>query len=104
MRTLIKTTRDGRPVEVIGTSICLGGKAEATRLVPVWEHPNCVAILEAVPDATHMAGRLPLNSAEVQSVSAALKAGEEEALKDPAQIAERFRTATRRKAMQEGIE
>jgi hypothetical protein len=104
MRTFIKTTADGRPVEVIGTTICLAGKPEANGLVPVWEHPNVVAILTAVPDATHMAGRLPLTSEEAGTVTAALEAGEEEVLKDPARIAERFRLAAMRKARDEGIE
>ena len=62
MSTYIKTTEDGRKVEVINLLICLDGNKEADRLVPVGEHPNRTAILNAVPDATHMAGRLPLTA------------------------------------------
>ena len=58
--TYIKTTQDGRKVEVIDGWICLGGVRESNNLVPMDEHPNRQAIMRAVPGATHAAGRLPL--------------------------------------------
>ena len=57
---LIKTTLDGRKVEVIGRCVCLDGQPEAEDLVVIDEHPNRQAILRAVPGATHVAGRMPL--------------------------------------------
>ena len=38
--TLVKTTQDGRPVEVIDGWVCLAGLKEADTLVPLIEHPN----------------------------------------------------------------
>ena len=91
MSALIKTTQDGRKVEVIGLAICLDGKKETTTLVPVREHPNREAIMKAVPDATHMAGRLPLTAEE----AAIAKAAQDEALQayesSPEGTAERIR-------------
>jgi hypothetical protein len=40
----IKTTLDGRKVEVIDGWICLGGAREADALIPMEEHPNRQAI------------------------------------------------------------
>lgn len=72
MSILIKTTDDGRKVEVVGQAIYLDGQKEASSLVDVREHPNRVAILLAVPDATHMAGRIPLTAEQVFIAKAAL--------------------------------
>lgn len=72
MSTYIKTTEDGRKVEVIGQAIYLAGKKEATELVNVYQHPNGEAILKAVPNATHVAGRLPLTAEETALALAAI--------------------------------
>ncbi|MDD2768668.1 MAG: hypothetical protein PHT19_08030 [Methylococcus sp.] len=93
MSTFIKTTQDGRKVEVIGLAVCIDGNKEAARLVPVSEHPNRAAILEAVPDATHMAGRLPLTAEEAVAVQTALNAAQEAYANSPKGISERIRSA-----------
>jgi hypothetical protein len=62
-RTYVKTTLDGRQVEVINGWLCLDGKPETDALVVLDEHPNRQAILKASPKATHMGGRLPLTMA-----------------------------------------
>jgi hypothetical protein len=61
---LIRTTHDGRRIEVIGARICPDGQPEADELVVIDEHPNRQAILKLVPLATHVAVRLPLTLAE----------------------------------------
>lgn len=93
MSTYIKTTLDGRKVEVIGTMICLDGKPEADRLVPVIEHPNWRAILDAAPDATHMAGRIALTVDEAEKAHLAMTAAREALEKSPVGVAERSRRA-----------
>ena len=93
MNTYIKTTVDGRKVEVIGAVVCLEGKPEAERLVPVIEHPNWRAILEAAPEATHMAGRLPLTVDEAQKAQLAMNAARSAFDGSPAAVAERSRLA-----------
>jgi hypothetical protein len=92
-RTLIKLTQDGRRVEVIDRAICLDGRHEADTLIEVRQHPNRIAIRQAAPDATHMAGRIPLNAEEAARARAALEAAR--ALYDatPLAIAERIRHA-----------
>lgn len=104
MAVLVKTTQDGRKVEVRGLAICLDGKLEAFELMEVKLHPNRRAIAEAAPDATHMAGRVALNKDEVAIVESALKGVEAEILASPAAINERFRIAAMWKARSEGIE
>ncbi|WP_029005768.1 hypothetical protein [Azorhizobium doebereinerae] len=104
MPALIKTTLDGRKLEVIGLAICLDGQLEAFELIEVKLHPNRHAILEAVPDATHMAGRLPLTQAEADLVAEAFKVAEAQVLASPAAINERFRIAAMWKAREQGIE
>jgi hypothetical protein len=93
MGTYIKTTLSGQKVEVIGTSICLDGKAEAERLVPVIAHPNWRAIVAAAPDATHMAGRLALTVDEAEKAQLAINAARDAFDADPAALAERARLA-----------
>jgi hypothetical protein len=104
MRTLVKTTQDGRKVEVVGLAILLDGQLEAFELIEVKMHPNRRAIVQAAPDATHMAGRVALTKAETAIVEAAFKAAEAEVLADPAAISERFRIAAMWRARSEGIE
>jgi hypothetical protein len=92
-KTLIKLTQDGRRVEVIDRAICLDGRHEADTLTEVRQHPNRVAIRQAAPDATHMAGRIPLTQEEAACAQAALDTAR--ALYDatPLAIAERMRHA-----------
>lgn len=93
MSTHIKTTLDGRKVEVFGTKICLDGKPEADRLVPVILHPNWRNILEVAPDATHMAGRLALTVDEAQAAQRAIDAAREAYERSSTGVAERVRRA-----------
>jgi len=104
MATLIKTTADGRKLEVIGLAICLDGELEAFELIEVKLHPNRPAIRNAAPDATHMAGRVTLTKEEADAVYGAFKEAEAEILKSPAAINERFRIAAMWKAREQGIE
>ena len=104
MTTLVKTTQDGRKLEVIGLAICLDGQLEAFELIEVKLHPNQRAIWKAVPDATHMAGRVTLTSGEADIVVAAFKEAEAQILASPAAINERFRIAAMWKAREQGIE
>jgi hypothetical protein len=104
MATLVKTTQDGRKLEVIGLAICLDGKLEAFELIEVKLHPNRRAIWAAVPEATHMAGRVALTRDEVEIVIAAFKQAEAEILANPVAINERFRIAAMWKAREQGIE
>jgi hypothetical protein len=103
-KTLVKTTLDGRKLEVIGLAICLDGQLEAFELIDVKLHPNRRAILEVAPDATHMAGRVALTKAEAAIVEAAYKGAEAQILADPKAISERFRIAAMWRARSEGIE
>jgi hypothetical protein len=91
MSILIKTTADGRKLTVIGTAIYLEGVKEADFLDPLIYHPNKEAILEAVPDATHMAGRVPLTWEQALAANAALKAAREAYDASPQGIAENMR-------------
>lgn len=104
MTTLVKTTQDGRKLEVIGLAICLDGELEAFELVEVKMHPNRRAISAAAPDAAYMAGRVPLTGEEADIVIGAFKEAEAEILASPAAINERFRIAAMWKAREQGIE
>lgn len=104
MSTYIKTTRDGRIVSVTGTSVCLDGKPEADRLVPVVQHPNWRAILEAAPDATHMGGRVPLTVDEAQTAQLAMNAARDAYDSSPVGVAERSRQAINSMLMKRGDE
>lgn len=96
MNIYIKTTQDGRKVEVIGTSICLGGRPESDRLIAVIDHPHWRRILQAVPEATHMAGRVALSVDEAQKTQLALSAAREAFDASPLGVAERSRLAINR--------
>lgn len=102
--THVKTTQDGRPVEVIDGWVCLAGLKEADTLVPVIEHPNRQAILAAVPGATHMAGRLPLTHEEAAIAQGAMTTEQREIDTSPMAIAQRLRRAMWAKAVAEGVE
>jgi hypothetical protein len=102
--TLVKTTEDGRKVEVVGLAICLDGKLEAFELVEVKMHPNRRKIWQAAPDATHMAGRIALTKDQVDIVHKAFDAAQAEIMANPTAINERFRIAAMWKAREQGIE
>ncbi|MBD8893335.1 hypothetical protein [Roseibium litorale] len=104
MATLIKTTEDGRKVEVNGLAVCLDGKLEAFELIEVEMHPNKRAIQEIMPAATHMAGRIALTAQEARKVEEAFAETEQQILANPAAISERFRLAVRRRACMDGVE
>jgi len=102
--TYIKTTQDGRKVEVIDGWICLGGVRESNNLVPMDEHPNRQAIVRTVPGATHAAGRLPLTLPEAAIAQNALSAGQRDFDASPSGITQRIRHAVWTKAFAEGVE
>ncbi len=104
MATLVKTTQDGRKLEVVGLAILLEGELEAFELIEVKMHPNRRAILQVLPEATHMAGRVALTQEEAATVDAAFKEAEAEILASPTAINERFRIAAMWKAREQGIE
>ena len=104
MATLIKTTQDGRKLEVIGFGIYLNGVLEAVDLTEVTMHPNKRAILAIMPEATHIAGRVPLTCEEAEAAKSALKEAEARMIADPVAINERFRIAAMWKAREQGIE
>lgn len=91
MGIVIKTTEDGRSLKVIGTAIYLDGVKEADFLDPLIYHPNREKILEVMPDATHMAGRVPLTWEQALAANAALKAAREAYDSSPQGIAENMR-------------
>jgi hypothetical protein len=102
--TYIKTTQDGRRVEVIDGWICLGGAREADSLIPMDEHPNRQAIVRAVPGATHAGGRLPFTLAEAAAVQSALSIAQRNFDASPAAITQRLRHAMWAKATADGVE
>ena len=101
---LVKTTLDGRKVEVIDGWLCLAGQRETDEVVVLDEHPNRQAILRACPKATHMAGRLPLTMAEASVAQAALRRHHDVFDGSPIAVAERLRRAVWQKAFAEGVE
>lgn len=104
MGTLIKTTVDGRRLEVVGNAIMLAGKLEAMDLIAIADHPNRGNILRAAPDTAFMAGRVTLTAEEAAMTKEALAKGDEAFLADPRAIEERFRAAARRREHELGIE
>lgn len=104
MATLVKITQDGRKLEVVGLAILLDGELEAFELIEVKLHPNRRAILQVLPEATHLAGRVALTQEEAAIVDAAFKEAEAEILASPTAINERFRIAAMWKAREQGIE
>jgi hypothetical protein len=102
---LIRTTRDGRRVEVAGGWVCLDGRPEAQELVALDEHPNRKAVLEVCPDASHMAGRLPLTLAEASVAQAALRQAQDRFDGSPAAVRERLRQVVwQRSALDHGVD
>ena len=104
LTTLVKITQDGRRLEVIGLAICLDGQLEAFELIEVKLHPNRRAILQVLPEATHIAGRVALTREEAGIILAAFREAEAQILASPAAINERFRIAAMWKAREQGIE
>jgi hypothetical protein len=104
MSTYVKTTEDGRKVEVIDGWLCLAGVRETDTLVPLIEHPNRQAISRAVPGATHMGGRIPLRHDESAIAQGAMDVAKREFSTDPMSINERFRKVVWAKAQFEGVE
>jgi hypothetical protein len=102
--TLIKTTSDGRKLEVSGLAILLDGQLEYFDLTEIKLHPNCRKIWSVHPEATHLAGRVTLTKEEAELVEKAFKEAEAEILASPAAINERFRIAMMWRARSEGIE
>lgn len=102
--TLVRVTSDGRKVEIVGRWVCLDGRPESDSIVPLDEHPNRQAILQACPLATHMAGRLPLTLAEASVAQAALRRNADTFDGSEAAARERLRRALWQKANAEGVE
>lgn len=100
----VKTTLDGRRVEVLDGWVCLDGRPEASALVALDEHPNRQAILRAVPLATHMAGRLPLTLAEASTAQAALRRMQDRFDGSPQAVAERLRRAAWLRGQTDGLD
>lgn len=103
-RVLIKTTLDGRKVEVIDGAIYLDGKFETDHLVMLEEHPNRSVIMRVMPDATYVAGRLPLTMYEASTASAAMARAAGGPPADEQGIAERLRQTAFRHAVREGVD
>ena len=103
-RLLVRTTHDGRAVEVIDGWVCLEGRPEADALVAIDEHPNRAAILRALPGATHVAGRLPFTLAEASVAQAALRRAHDRFDGSEAAVRERLRSVVWQRAFAEGAE
>ncbi|MCA6218676.1 hypothetical protein KGA65_19215 [Ideonella sp. B7] len=103
-KVLVKTTLDGRAVEVINGWVCLAGQPETDEVVVLEEHPNRQAILKAVPNATHMAGRLPLTMPEASVAQAALRRHHDRFDGSALAVSERMRQAAWKKVFAEGAE
>jgi hypothetical protein len=101
---LVKVTQDGRKLEVIGLAICLDGELEAFELIEVKLHPARRKVLDVMPEATHLAGRVALSRQEAQIVKDAFDTAEAEIRANPIAINERFRIAAMWKAREQGIE
>jgi len=102
--TFVKLTADGRKVEVIGEFVCLNGVPEAGGVVHISEHPNRQAIRDAVPGATHVAGRIPLRHDEAAIANAALTAQKRRVDADAVSINERIRKAVFARQRDNGVE
>jgi len=100
----IKTTQDGRRVEVVDGWVCLAGVREADSLIALDEHPNRQAIARAVPGAAYVAGRLPLTLVEAAAAQDALSVARRVFDASPMGITRRIRQAIWAKATAEGVE
>jgi len=100
----VRTTRDGRAVEVIDGWLCLDGRPEARELVVLDEHPNRQAIQRVAPGATHIGGRLPLTMPEASVAQAALRRQQDRFDGSEQAVRERLRNAVWQKTFAEGAE
>lgn len=100
----VKHLSDDRLVEVIGRWVCIDGKPEADHLVVLDEHPNRQAILKAVPNATHVAGRVPLSMPQASMAQAALRRANDTFDGSPHAVTERLRNAIWQKVFADGAE
>jgi hypothetical protein len=103
-RTFVKTTQDGRKLEVVGLAVVLDDKLECFELIDVKLHPNQRAIWRAAPEADFMAGRVTLTKEEAEIVRKALQEANDEIIASPAAMNERFRIAFMHRAREQGIE
>jgi hypothetical protein len=103
-RTYVKTTQDGRKLEVVGLAICLDDKLECFDLIDLKLHPNRRTILRTAPEADFMAGRVTLTKEEAAIIVRALKEANDEILASPSAMNERFRIAFMHRAREQGIE
>jgi len=101
MNVYIRTTQDGRDIEIIGGAVCVGGEPEARELIEVTCHPHRDQIMRMAPGATHMAGRIPLTEEQADKARAAMAATYDP---DPRAIEERLRRLIHEKARQDGVE
>lgn len=99
----IRTTSDGRKIEVINGSVCVDGKPVADTLTDVKTHPNKEAILFVLPNAAFMAGPVALTAEEASVVRGALEAAKP-GINDRVKIEERFRKSWNKRAFECGIE
>lgn len=104
MATFIKTTQDGRRVEVIGLAVTLNGKPESMEVSDILTHPRKLQIMHGAPEATHVAGRITLTREEAEKARSALYENQARLASDPRYAAARFQAAINSKAWQEGIE
>ncbi|WP_442776701.1 hypothetical protein [Sphaerotilus montanus] len=100
----VKTTLDGRQVEVINGWVCLDGQPETDEVVALEEHPNRQVIQRVVPLATHMAGRLPLTLAEASGGQAALRHHHRPFGGSPLAVSERLRRTAWQRAVADGVD
>ncbi|MGO9134841.1 MAG: hypothetical protein ACLP8A_12465 [Methylovirgula sp.] len=99
----IRTTSDGRKIEVINGQVCVDGRAVADSLVEVKTHPNKEAILFALPNAAFMAGPVALTAEEASVARGAMAAAKPQS-GDRITIEERFRKGWNKRAFEMGIE
>ena len=95
----IKTTADGRNLTINGRALYLDGVKEADDIDPVMYHPNRDRILDIMPDATHMAGRVPLTLEQAVLAHTTLKQAREAYEFSELGIAERIRVAHNKAAL-----
>jgi hypothetical protein len=99
----IRTTSDGRKIEVIDGKVCVDGRPVADSLVDVKTHPNKEAIYFALPNAAFMAGPIVLTDEEASVVRGAIEAAKP-GMQDRIEIEERFRKRWNSRAFESGIE
>jgi hypothetical protein len=99
----IRTTSDGRKIEVINGNVCVDGRPLASTLTDVKTHPNKEAILFALPNAAFMAGPVALTAEEASVARGAMEAARP-GDKDRITIEERFRKGWNKRAFEMGIE